>query len=872
MPKFFKCILKYVGAFFIALFCFLIFNNTSIAVKAVDTATVEQNISKIDDGYTNWQESRSYDLSTTRGSIPISTGVSLDYTFGSARTSTGAVSTSPDPTVTAASSTVTGAVYNSKINVFINKNNKYYSILHQGPKSYIGGTDASPQKASDSSFDFALLYATSTDVYGYGSVLAKMTPKVLMYTKDINGRTVLKVGGYLPNGYAANTYAEIVLRPSITGAPIVQRELYVYNPSDGTRVPQFQTYFGEDTALNSDSTTFDSSTSTDPATNGDDVQLYAIGGGQGLYIDSGKSTGVSESKLFVTNNVEDGFKNYMGIVYSNPYNWTIKGKANGNGSDIITPNLGVGKTDPGDTDKPAGTPLLYGTTNSGSLFPVVDRNNRQNSAYTLRWDSTTLAKGATAHFASTIGATISPYAVPIVTKTYTNKSRTTGQNQIGDVLHFTLKVDNQGLNSNWSFNKLVDNLPKGLQLDKSSVKYTSTYFYGTTGSGQNIQDVMKPGPSGTFTPTSTSQLNVTPEAILKDKGTYTVSFDATITLDAAANLTNGALTNKATFTGNNKNANGTNLDPEQDYTASVKIPITPSNYKPSFTKKLRNSSTDPNGAFSSTATGKKGDTIDYQIQLTNSGTDSLKSADFSDELPAGLELKTDSVKLNGNSQVDGVTQSGMSFSLGSQSNTTTITFQATVTSATAMTADNIAVLKNIKTSAGYSYNNFQTDPATLNITETAPTTSLDEVPSMIDFGSINSDGSQRMLNNIRTNGRLRVTHASDTPFQITVSYDNDGNTPISTKDASGNVANKLVQNNDDALYYNQNNNVGKDNWQPILAGGLPINSAGFSGTYNDKDLTIYVGLDKWRLLIPANTKAGQYGGTITWSIYDTPQS
>lgn len=877
MSKFYKCIPNFLGAFFIALFCFLIFNNTSINVKAVDQNTVIANTNKIDDGYNNWMPGGT-SVSNSRGSIPISGGISLDYTFGSARTQTGAVSNQVDPTATTdvvsmPNTAHVGAGFNyySKINVFINNNGKYYSIVHQGQNSYIGGTNAAPQKASDSSMDFGLTAGQANQFFGSFSITEKMEYKTILYTTDSNHRNVIKLAGYLSSGSGSGSYAEVVLRPSITGAPIVQRELYIYNPTGSQK--QFQTYFGEDTALTSDSTIFDSTGSLDPGANGDNVPLYAIGGGQGLYINSGKSTGSSNSKLFVTNNVADGFKDFMGIAFSSPYSMAVKGKSLNGGSvtgDITSPSLTVGKNDTGDTNRPAGSPLLWGTTASGGLFPVVDRNGNQNSAYTLRWNSTNLDPNKTAHFASTIGATISPYAVPIVTKTYTNPNQTNGLNHVGDTLHFKLKVDNQGLNSNWSFNKLVDDLPAGLQLDPNSVKFSSTYFAGTTGSGEDQKDVMKDGPYGSFINNSTSQLNVTPNAILKDKGTYTVTFDATVTLDALSNLSNGALTNAATFTGNNKTSAGTNLDTNRDYTDSVKIPIAPSTYVPKFTKTLRNSTTNSTGTFSTAATGKKGDTIDYKVQLSNTGTDSLKSANFSDTLPDGLELKDGTVEVTSN----GVTQKkdGLSFALGPSSSTVTIDFQATVTSVKALTASNVAVLNDIKTNSGLSYNNYESNAAVLTIDETAPTMSLDEVPSMIDFGSINSDGSQRMLPNVRTNGRLIFTHTSDTPFQITVGYNNDGSTPISTKDSDGNIVNKLVQNNDDALYYNQNNNVGPANWQPLSASGIPIKSAGFSGSYTGKDLTDYVGLDKWKLLIPSNTKAGQYKGTITWSIFDTPQS
>ena len=867
----YKCIQRFFGTFFIALFCFLIFNNNSLTVKAlsISETDVTKNLANIDDGVKDWTVISSPERvgSNQIGSIPISDNVSLDYTFGSARNSSGNV-VSGDKTVSTTNTALNsgygaGYSYYSKINVFINYGGKYYSIVHQGKNSYISGN---PERASDTSIDFSLPYGVS-DSYNSSSVLLNLETKVL-YVGTQNGRKVLKVGGYLNK---QGVYAEVLLRPSTTGAPIVQRELYIYKP-DKLKTTQFQTFFGEDTAMTSDSSIYDSVQNNTDFTNGDDVPLYAIGGGQGLYINSSLSGNGIRSTLFVTNNVADGFTDYMGLAFANPYRWYEKGKQpkSSGGGFISSPALKVGNTDSGDTAKVAGTPLLYGQISASSpIFPVVDDNGKQNSAYLLRWPAVNgMEVGDVKHYASTIGSTISPYAIPVVSKTYTNPNQTNGLNHVGDTLHFKLKVDNQGLNSNWSFNKLVDNLPAGLQLDPSSVKYSSTYFAGTTGSGDNQHDLMYNGPSGSFINDSTSQLNITPNTIIKDKGTYTVTFDATVTLDALSNLSNGALNNTATFTGNNKNTNGTNVDTDRNYTDSVKIPIAPSTYVPKFTKSLRNNTTDPNGTYSTAATGKEGDVIDYRIQLSNTGTDSLKSATFSDTLPDSLKLKDGTIKVTNNGVVT-QTPSTLSFNLNAYSSPVTIDFQATVTGVTASTFSNIAILDNIKTSSGLTYNNYESNAAVLNITETAPTMSIDDFPSSIDFGSINSDGSEKMLPNIKTNGRLVVTHSSDNPFQVTVGYDNNGETALSTHDSNGAIVKKLVQTNDDALYFNQNRNNNEENWTPISAAGIPIKSSGFSGSVNGMDLTGLIDTGKWKLLIPSNTDAGRYDGTITWGIADS---
>ncbi|CAJ1198849.1 hypothetical protein CPEBRM1_ABPJDJAI_02011 [Companilactobacillus paralimentarius] len=868
MSKEYRYIRRIIGIFFIALFCFITFNNsTTLNVKAFSESDVITNTNKIDDGISTWHQISGTNPSNSGyvGSIQISNGVYLKYTFGSARDKYGNVTSGGDNTVatdvTKLNSGVYGAGYNyySKINVFIDNHGKYNSIVHQGQDSYING---SPQKTSDSSFDYALVSGSSGKYYADHSVMGKMSPKVFMYGYDSNNRLVLKIAGYLASGPGARAYAEVVLRPSATGAPIVQRELYVYTPSGQV---QFQPYFGEDTAMNDDSTIYDASTNTSVDAVGDDVPLYAIGGGQGLYINSAKNTSNSKSKLFVTNNVPGGFKNYMGIAFSSQYSQDIKGKpVSSNAGNVLTPNLKPGGSDPGDTDKAAGEPLLFANTQNGGLQAIVDANGRQNSAYVLRWDSVTLPAGSTGHYASTIGATISPYAVPIVTKTYTNSNQNSdGTNNVGDTLHFKLKVVNNGLNSHWNYSKLVDVLPKGLQLDQDSVKYVSTksVSYGS-GSNQYDKDVTDGDGSVPASSTTNNTINFTPNKVLEDKATYTVTFDATVTFAAGES---SSLTNSASFYGNNQNTNGVALDPTATYNDSVKIPIASPHLDISFDKTLRNDTTNPNGSFSSSVDGKKGDTIEYKATIKPTGTDTVKSAIFNDKLPAGLELKANSVTVNGVAQsgdIDGI-------NLGSIANngTVTIGFKATVTAVTKQTATNIAVLNSIKTANGKTYNNFQSTSAILNIAETAPTMSFEQVPTSIDFGVINSSGSERILPNVKTDGHLVVDHTSDTPFQITVGYDNDNDDAIkNTGDNS-----KLIQDNDNAIYFNQNNNTNKENWLPLSASGIPIKDEGFSGSHTNYDLTNYIGLKQWRLRVPGTATSGQYSGKITWSMQDTLQ-
>src|SRR5699024_10691047 len=149
---------------------------------------------------------------------------------------------------------------------------------------------------------------------------------------------------------------------------------------------------------------------------------FAIGGGQGLYLLSGSNYNPA-SKLFVTNNVDGGFQDFMGRVLTNPTNWGVKGKVNNTGSNISDPSLPwVAKpssSQVGDTKADADADLLKGS-NYGREYDIVDGNGKQDTAYTLRWPQENLEVGQVNKYVSNIGATISGYAIPTVKKTYTN--------------------------------------------------------------------------------------------------------------------------------------------------------------------------------------------------------------------------------------------------------------------------------------------------------------------------------------------------------------------------------------------------------------------------------------------------------------------
>lgn len=823
-----KLVTRILFVLFTALMMFLTVIQSQTMVKAAtaqDYADAEKIFQKYD-GITNWKL-QSNSPSNSIGKIPIGGNISLGYTFGAARNSSGVV-TSGDNTITKQSkSTMINSVpsiSNGKINVFLIYGNKYYGILHQGANSYIG-TGGTPQTASDSSIDYALLTGGSS-TSNYYSGMNLLTGLNLIdsgagidkqyYTgTDANGAAAFKLLGYYSR---RNVYVEIVLKASITGAPIVQRELYVYNPStDKTSYTQFQTFYGEDTGLNPNN----------GDTTVDNVPMYAIGKGEGLYLMSGSNYNPA-SKLFVTNDVTGGFKDFMGRILTNPTDWSIKGKQNKSTSDITNPKIpwnGTSEGQNGDTADAAGTNLL-----KSNGYDVVNSAGLQDSAYTLRWPSTDLYGGQVAEYSSTIGATVAGYAIPIVSKTYTNlTSPGSTVNHVGDKLRFTLNVKNEGYQSSWAMTRILDEMPAGLTIDKSTTLSSLI-------NGDNID----------FNPNSSVDVG----------GSAAFTFTATINNQAPYHLTNGNLTNTASFTGNNTNQNDS-----KTYKSSIDIPVETPTFKYRFTKQVRNDTTDPNGAFSSETSGKKGDTIEYNVNFTSNGTSTFNGANFADNLPDGLEFVPKSTTLDGVSN----NSDSLNFSVGSLSNNTThtISFKAKVTGIDASTASNTAYFNNVVTSSGQ-LNSISTEaPAIVNIEAAPLTTSFVEVPTTIDFGSVNSAGLERTLPNVSTTGKLVVTHSADTPFQVSVSYDNNGDHPIASNGT------KLIQDGGESLLFNQAKSDADENWHPLTTDPVPINSAGFSGSHTNYDLTNYIGANKWKLRVPADSKAGAYSGQVTWSMNDS---
>lgn len=833
-----KTIQKTLLALFTGLIMFLIFNPYTIITRAAGTqGEIEQaeKVMRKYDGITNWKE-QSTSPPNQIGNIPIGNGVSLGYTFGSARSATGKVVSGGDTTITkynAGSNSGAPTTSNGKINIFINNNGTYYGILHQGTNSYIG-LGGTPGNASDTSIDFALVNGStnSNEFYDTYNLYRQMSVfdsssnanKIFYTGTDANNKPVYKLVGYF---YKKSVYAEVLLRPDPTGAPIVRRELYLYNLNGSTA--QFQVFFGEDTGL-------------DPSNNStqtvDNVPMYAIGDNKGLYMYSGLYT--NPSKLFVTNNVPDGFQNFMGRILTNPTNWAVKG--NTSSGPITNPSMPYSTsptaTQMGDINAKADDNLLQVNGANGQMVDVVDSSGNQDSAYSLRWPAISLAAGEVAHFSSAIGATVSGLAIPSLRMTYTNANQTSsGLNHVGDTLKFNVKIRNDGYNSSWQINRIFDALPSGLEIDPTSID--STIMHGNT-------------------------IDYNPNTKLPDNGESNFTFAAKVTNSAPYYLdSSGNLTNTVEVTGHNANQNDSTTMKD-----SVKIPVITPSFKYRFTKLVKNETTNPNGDYSQQVTAQKGDIIDYKIDFTSNGQASVKSTSIYDKLDSNLDAIPGSAYWNGTSVSDLGSDHSYYFNVpGSINNNQTysFTFKAKVTAPTAQVISNTATLLNTQLNSGTTDSRINTEePALVNVEDAPQTTAFIEVPSKIDFGNVNSLNFERMLKNVNTTGNLRVAHGDNTPFQVSVSYDNNGETPIASN------GNKLIQDDGETLLFNQAKIDSAEIWKPLGTSPVPINLDGFNGSYTDLDLTKYVGSQKWKLRVPADTKTGQYNGQITWSIEDVP--
>ncbi|ATO46876.1 hypothetical protein C5L30_000685 [Companilactobacillus farciminis] len=773
-------------------------------------AAVDGNNDGIDDGVSRWSKG-----SVTRSDpIKLNSSLSLGYSFGLTTDANSNYTPNTSDNTMVKDSETNGSLnmYYSKMNIFlVSPSNKYISSTFQGFATS-SNIASRKQGVSMTSPDFLI---TKPGVYSNVlsdtmSVLGnKMTDKSYYFHEDSDGKYTYMIAGNFKRDNY-NFVVELLLRPSSTNRTLVQREMYVRNVSGSTQ--EFQVFFGEDTKMGLASSSY-----------ADAVPIKDLGNNHGIFIAAG------DYKLSITNETEDGFQHYVALSRkTNAPNWADRYDSNGNGDEKR--NLNYGET------------LLDST----------------DSAYSLSWDKTTLANNQVAHFSSTIGETQSPYSLMHANKTYKNETNNTGKNNINDKLKFTLNITNNGYNANWNYRQLVDKIPEGLQIDPNSIKKS---FNNGTEVSINPSDY----------DASTRTLTVPIAQSLTDNQTEKVTFEANITTDAISHLdSSGNLKNTGQFFGTDQKVTGST---EETIDASVNIPVEKPSFSSTFTKQLKNESTD--SEFKDSTEGKKGDVIDYLIsyKVDSGSKDYLQSgATITDEIPAGLEVDESSVYVKGPKDTNYYYQGthyheGKLISTGmnaiEQGESVLIKFSATVTANSVGLITNTANITGGTTSGGQATGEMVSNGADLNIKNI---NGFIQVPSLINFGAVNLAGQQENLTNTSTNGELIVSHPDDNPFNVYVSYDN-------SKDGLQNSnGNKLSSDGAGLLFIKQKNNSSTNNgtWHPLSSEATPIRTASFQNTNQEENLnfTDYIGVGDWQLKLAPDTVPGAYNGKLTWTMVD----
>ncbi|WP_125566328.1 isopeptide-forming domain-containing fimbrial protein [Companilactobacillus insicii] len=791
------------------LFIFSLGLISTIPVQTV-TATQRSQSSKItwnpnsvfDDGIYTWQHQSNNKVAN----LKINDDLQLGYAFGLAQDTSGNVTTGGDDTIETDSSASGQNIQYSKINTFLNNRNKYISALFQ--QGWTGST--AKESVSPTSPDFMLVpnENTSSVTASKYSILSNFLSGKKYYVESLNANTrpAYKIAGdFIRNdSYGKyNLQMEIVLRPSPSNAAIVQRELYIKNNTNYTQ--KFGILYAEDTQLDGEDT----------------IPIYSLENNNGIFIQS------INYKLLFDRSLPDGPSNYTVSPFNSSFmDWT-KGFSPANFSGVGTESLN----------------LKYGALITSSLL---------DSSYTMKWPYTTLEPGQIKHYVSSVGISQPKYAIPKVTKSYINKTNSDGKNRIGDKLNFNLKVFNVGFKSKWSYTKLIDQIPDGLQIDPQSLTIT------------HPDGLFSKLPSENYN-SSTKTLTIPPALTVKDGESCTISFDATISPMASGTT----ITNVGRFYGIDYDTTDTE---EKEYIASTNIPVERKSFDYSFTKQVRNVSNNET-YFSDSTNAKIGDKVEFKVkfQVNSTSKNSLLSDSFIHEtLPMGLAGNVGVTVITDytDSSLNGQTSFTDSQNLQAwiqkidPGKSVTIVFPATVTNTASGSMSNIATITNVRTSGNETLGTLSTNNANV-IIQGSNTSGFTKTPDLIDFGTTNYYGENQNLTNTSTIGQLIVSHPKPSNYYVAVSYDNE-DSKTQLKNENGDT---LLPTNDGLIFIKERENSPSDigSWMPITTDGTPIQSSYFNG---DQNLTNYIGVGNWKLHIGPNTKPGKYTGILTWTMED----
>lgn len=665
-------------------------------------------------------------------------------------------------------------------------------------------------KMSETSLGFGLVKSQTADrVYPllstdyFDDTAPELTSRALFIAKDSSGTvTAMKILGYWSEN--KNLEVEILLRPSANTPGTIQTEAFVKNI--GSSSASFGMVFANDTAL----------------ADNDDVEVRSMGDNSGLYIEEGTY------RLNTYFDVPDGPSDYTAQYWKNVrdnLNWLIK----------YTPAnfSGTGQASSSDT---------YGRV----LYPVDDETETEDidSSYTLKWPYQTLKAGETSHYRLDQGITKSSYAIPAVSKTYTNESRTTGKNEVGDKLQFRVKLSNSGYNSSMGSVVFTDPLPDGLQVDPDSLTIENPD--GTT---------QKAASSGYDSTTNT--LTVPMSQNVTDGQQAYLTFDAVIGSTASGKT----LTNTATVSGINDKATGQAAISAQ---GSVSIPVEQTPYTATLTKSVRNETTGETD-FAAETTASPNDILDFRLiyQADAANTETLKQVVLKDVLAAGLTYVPGSLKVqyDTNAAVASTqTPADIDLSDRTPGSAATITFQAKFSQTVPQALTNQATVSGVNSED----KTLTTDSNSVQVNP-EEWLGFDMVPSQIDFGkhNVTQAGPFTNVNTLGTDSETVNTlivnnYTSNPKYSVNVTYDN--------------TQNALENDQRETLSPSDGQNL-MSVWQsdansfaPITNQGTPLKRTGYS-KQGVNDLTADVGAGKWQLS-PSQTsqKTGRYAGKVTWTV------
>ena len=207
------------------------------------------------------------------------------------------------------------------------------------------------------------------------------------------------------------------------------------------------------------------------------------------------------------------------------------------------------------------------------------------------------------------------------------------------------------------------------------------------------------------------------------------------------------------------------------YEDSVDIPIETPDYTYDFTHQVRNVTADPNSDFSDSVDATTGDQLEIKsvftasvgiaenAKYTNTALDD--NGDGYNNQDDKLSLKSGTVFVNGVLNPDAI-QNGLftkSFTPAGQSNT--YIYRVIVNSSTEEIVRNSSTMENVKDVNNKILSIGPSDTISIRVHPPVPTTSFIEVPELIDFGGINSTGTEKMLTNKQTKGNLIVSHSAE---------------------------------------------------------------------------------------------------------------